>query len=112
MQTKVLFFLLLGVVTSSFCAFAHTNSRELDCTQRIEQLDIPQQPRIYIQADQIHVTVEGLFVEMEGNLYQVAQVSQDENGFYIPRAEFWVTCPNGHPNPPWRFTCQVCGLAL
>ncbi len=103
MNKKVMFLLLMGFMTSTLCAFAHT---------RVAQTDFLQQSRIYVQADQIHVTPEGLFVEIAGNFYQAAQISQDENGFYIPHAKFWVKCPRGHPNPPWRLTCQVCGVPL
>lgn len=98
-----MFLLLMGFITSTLCAFA--------CT-RVEQIDLPQQSKIYVQADQVHVTPEGLFIEIAGNLYQTAQISEDENGFYVPHVKFWVECPKGHPNPPWRFTCQVCGLPL
>ncbi len=76
----------------------------------IENFTITQKSRIYVESSQIHVLSEGLFVEIEGNLYQVSQICQDENGFFIPRADFFWKCPKGHPNPPWQYPCAVCGL--
>lgn len=112
MKAKIMFFLLLGFVTSTFCAFAYTNSKVPDSTPNNGLLDVPQQARVYVQADQIYVNEGGLFVEIESNFFQVAQISQDEKGFYVPHVDFWVKCAKGHPNPPWRATCQVCGLPL
>jgi hypothetical protein len=109
MKTKIFLILFLGVLSCTFCAFAHEN-KNYNC--KIESSDIPQQARVYVQAERIHINAEGLFVEVAENLYQVSQICQDENGFYVPHAEFWVKCPNGHPNPPWRIVCQVCGLPL
>jgi hypothetical protein len=109
MKTKPCLFLFLGFLSCAFCAFAHTNANAF-YDSKTEIANIPQQARVYVQPDQLHINTEGLFVEVTGNLYQVAQICQDEAGFYIPHAEFWWKCPNGHPNPPWRLICQVCGL--
>ena len=46
---------------------------------------IPKQSKVYIEPSQIHVLQEGLFIEIVGNLYQVSQICQDENGFFYSR---------------------------
>ena len=108
MRTKSVFLLFLAIVSYTCCAFAHENSQR---TCAIENPDIPQQTRVYIHPEQVHVCVEGIFVEFEGAPFQVAQICQDELGFYVPQAKFWIKCPAGHPNPPWRTTCQVLWAA-
>ncbi|MCH9626359.1 MAG: hypothetical protein S4CHLAM123_15560 [Chlamydiales bacterium] len=65
-----------------------------------------------VSTNQISITGDDIFVEIGDGLCQVAQIVQDESGFYVPRTDFWIMCPRGHSNPPWRVTCQVCGLAL
>jgi hypothetical protein len=112
MKANLFLIMFLVILSCAFCAYAHTNSNAAFWDSKIEKSDIPQQSKVYVQAEQIHINDEGIFVEIAGNLYQVSQICQDENGFYVPHAEFWVKCPRGHPNPPWRTTCQVCGLSL
>lgn len=107
---KSFFILVLGMLSCTFCAFAYTdlNASFFEC--KMEKTNIAQQSRVYVQPEQIHVNLEGIFVEIARTLYQVSQICQDEHGFFVPHAEFWWKCPNGHPNPPWRLSCQVCGM--
>ncbi len=104
---KVFLVLFLGML--SCISFAHANPNETYHGSRIEKSDIPQQARVYVQTQQIHVDVGAIFIELSGNLYQVSQICQDENGFYVPYTGFWWTCVNGHPNPPWQLVCWICG---
>jgi hypothetical protein len=101
--------LFLGFLSCALSAFAHAKSDSSFYGTRMEQSDIPQQSSVYVNPEQIYVNAEGIFIEISGNLYQVSQICQDESGFFVPRVDFWWRCVNGHPNPPWRLTCQVCG---
>lgn len=111
MKAKVLLFLFLVVLIGSYSGFAHLNLKAAYCDSKIDNDNI-QQSRVYVRPEQIHIDSQGIYVQIGGNLYQVAQICQDENGFYIPHAEFWKYCARGHPNPPWRLICQVCQLPL
>lgn len=40
----------------------------------------------------------------------VPAVFNDEQGIYITNRKWGIWyCENGHPNPPWKFVCAVCG---
>jgi len=104
---KLKFFILyfLAVLNCMSFVVANSNSNQLNYTANDSKLN---QSRINIKPEQVHVNDNGLFIEIEGTFYQVAQICQDEQGYFIPYTGFWWICTNGHPNPPWRSTCQVC----
>lgn len=111
MKIKTFLFLLVGVLSLNVSNLTFADGKA--CVQtEIEKLDVPEQSRVYISSDQIHIDAEGIFVEIEGEVYQVAQISEDENGFFVPYGAYWKICPNGHPNPPWRWRCKVCRALL
>lgn len=109
MLVKILLKLFLLVfVGGQFCAFAQVKPNAAYNEIKSEKSNTTQLSKIYVQPDQIYVNDEGMFVEVEGNLYQVTQIHQDENGIFIPCARFFWYCPYGHPNPPWRLICLAC----
>lgn len=106
MKVKAFLILFLGILCCTFCTFAYEKTRS--AYESESDSDILQHSRVYVQSGQIHIQADGLFVEIEGTLYQVAQICQDEDGFYVPYTAYWKYCSSGHPNPPWRWRCQVC----
>ena len=111
MKLKVFLVLLVGVLSLNVSSLAFANGNAYE-KAKIETIDILEQSRVYFAPEQIHIDFEGIFVEIEGNIYQVSQLCQDENGFYVTNTAFWKICPYGHPNPPWRLRCKVCKTPL
>lgn len=63
MKAKMFLIAFLGFLCCTVSAFAHVKSNAAFYESKIEQSDIPQQSRIYVQLDQILVNAEGIFVE-------------------------------------------------
>lgn len=73
--------------------------------------------KFYLTPEKIHVDEKNLYVDLEGAVYSVSALHVDSKGIYIQLNDFvdqgaiaW--CDRGHPNPPWRLTCMVCGRNL
>lgn len=110
MKAKMFLSVFLGILSCTFCAFAQAKPSNASYGNKIEKSDVHQKSRVYVTHEQIYVNCEGIFVEVKGDLYQVSQICEDENGIFVPHVGFWWRCPNNHPNPPWRIACQVCGM--
>jgi hypothetical protein len=99
MRTNFIILLICGFFGFTSYGSSYCNEPE----KTLEYSDVA-----YIEPWQIHVLPEGLFVEIEGVLYQINALFYDQNGYSIPYAGWWK-CKNGHYNAPWISICTVCG---
>ena|ERR1700722_2110100 len=90
-QIKKMFFLLALPLT----LFAlHANAEEM------EFVDDPEE-RIYIEAENVFIDDNAIFVNFNGNFFSVPSIASDTNGIYFKDS----------PHADFIFVCKKCGRA-
>lgn len=60
-----------------------------------------------ISQDQIHITKNGIFINLQGQFVPVSRLfSTSEGQYYCVKADI-RKCPFGHPCAPWSSGCTV-----
>ena len=100
---------MLALFVCVMCSFTFKPSWDCCTEEGKKACEFYEKQKIYIHPSQVHVGTNGMFVDFGGDFCRVSEILEDENGMYVRDVGFWWRCRNGHPNPPWRVTCQVPG---
>lgn len=103
-QMACLLFFIFNVV------HAHNTN---DCSASISTSEFVQCEKIYLQLDQVMITLDGIFVLLEDDWITTDAIYKDSFGlFFKPRDEWTVhwKCPIcGFKNSAWKRSCGNCG---
>lgn len=103
------------MAVSSLLCVGLSNEASAECSdQHFLKID---SEKCYLMPGSLSMDKKGLYVNFDGILYPISNVSVDEHGVFVPTnelADYGIIayCPDGHPNPPWRLVCKVCGKNL
>lgn len=69
-----------------------------------------EQVKLYLSPEMFHMDSDKMYIYFDEAFVPIPAIFSDDKGIYITTQKwgFWY-CQNGHPNPPWRLVCAVCG---
>jgi hypothetical protein len=97
------------------CVGFSDKARAEDCKPCISKIN--DNEKCYLIPGSLLMDEKRLYVNFNSIHYPVNTVAVDELGVYVLASELVDSgiiayCPDGHPNPPWRLVCGVCGKNL
>lgn len=96
--------------------FSYENSEDLDLNHEeiIKALDTVEK-KIYVEPEAILITSEGIFLNLEGELFAISNIFADGEGIYTFDC-YWEPCfsddwqcDRGHWSPCYENKCVSCG---
>lgn len=71
---------------------------------------LDQAQKIYLQADQIRIERDGIFVDIQNQIIDVEAIHRDGAGLYVVTSEYRLSrCPRGHYSPDGDGLCDEQG---
>lgn len=113
MKNTIVHFLMS--MSTLFCiVFSNTALAEGSQEHSLKTTNTISDERCYLMPGTLSMDRKKLYVNLNGTVFPINNVSVDEQGVYILASEFVdlgiiAYCPVGHANPPWNLVCQICG---